>query len=126
MDELQKAALTNAMKDISDLKDRVKELENKTPAKKNWNVDPKKPATQAQLDAVAIRGGEIWDKMTHQDITDQFNKIDKRKSEAPKDPEKRIESPEIEAAIKEGSKNLIKNQSENKEGSKDNSELPDY
>ena len=79
--ELIETMLNNILQDISQLKKDVEELKKSKPKNNFSHVDPKKPATQAQLDAVAIRGGQVWQGMTHQDITNQFNEISNRKNQ---------------------------------------------
>lgn len=80
--ELIETMLNSIMQDVSQLKKDVDELKKSRPQQRNnfSSINPNKSATQAQLDAVALKGGQIWEGMTHQDITDQFNEIYKRRN----------------------------------------------
>lgn len=94
--ELIETMLNSIMQDVSQMKKDIEELKKARPQQRNKfsSINPNKPATQAQLDAVAIKGGKIWEGMTHQDITNQFIEINKRRN-APQEltpQQKKIES----------------------------------
>lgn len=81
-EELIQTMLNSIMQDVSQLKKDIEELKKARPQSRNnfSSINPNKAATQAQLDAVALKGGQIWEGMTHQDITNQFNEINKRRN----------------------------------------------
>lgn len=89
--ELMETIINGMLKDIRDLKDEVKTLKT-NPSKKNFNRDPKKPATENQLIKVEEMGGKVWAGMTSQDISDQFQEIFNRRNEA----ENQQEQPSIQ------------------------------
>lgn len=80
MDNITQTILNEILERLNRIESK---LENKKPFddKPNWKINPTKPATDKQLNAVKNAGGEIWEGMTQGDITEQFNLINKRKNE---------------------------------------------
>lgn len=74
MDNITQTILNEILERLNRIESKL-EVKTYSKEKPNWQINPNKPATFKQLNAIKNAGGEIWEGMTQGEVEEAFKKI---------------------------------------------------